>query len=132
MGGKGYNVADRFPSNGGSKGFLEINAMYLFISSSNNTRLKNGRSGGQGARFNFKHPSGCNWTNARRKGNEIPCSVFNNRFVLRDHGLEPTQILAGLDIGERFTSFLDKTKHVMQNIVGYEIIMLFGDCALSS
>ena len=82
--------------------------------------------------FNFKHPSGNYGTNARQEGNEIPCSIFNNRFVLRDNGLEPTRILAGLGIGERFTSFLDKTKHVMQNIVGYKILMLFGDCALSS
>ena len=113
MGGKEDNVADRFPTNGGSKGFLEIDAMHLFISSSNNVRLIDGRGGGQGARFNFKHPSGSNWTNARREGNEIPHSIFNNRFVLRDHGLEPTRILVGLGIGDRFTSFLDKTKHVM-------------------
>ena len=46
MGGKGDNVANRFPTNGGSKGFLEIDAMHLFISSGYNTHLKDGRGGG--------------------------------------------------------------------------------------
>ena len=46
MGGKGYNVANRFPLNIGNKGFLKIDAMHLFISFGNNTRLKDGRGGG--------------------------------------------------------------------------------------
>jgi hypothetical protein len=58
------NEMDRFPKNGWHKCFLEVDAMTLLITTSNNTSLVEGINSID-VGLQLKYPMGCDGTNAR-------------------------------------------------------------------